>query len=274
MKQMKHRLIGFLSISFISFFLSASVYGLEWQIDLQISLPHPNADGGVAQNRLIAGADPSATDGFDNIWDTVALPSNTLQVYFYHPEYNSSQNYLWRDIRTLNLPQKWEINITSNQDNTPITLAWNLHQVSNNNNCQGRMFKLIDSNGNEVDMSNSTSYTYINVSNTKTVFYLQAADMSSIQPPFSPVNLWSPRQTKRNVILAWSKNIEDNVRYNIFRSITSGNNYIKLNPSPINRNKYIDKGTTEGNTYYYVVTAVDPYGCESGYSEETAVVIE
>jgi fibronectin type 3 domain-containing protein len=63
------------------------------------------------------------------------------------------------------------------------------------------------------------------------------------------------------------------VGYNVYRAAQSGGPYGKLNPA-------LDVNTTDsdltvlgGQTYYYVVTAVDSNGLESGYSNQVQAVI-
>jgi hypothetical protein len=56
--------------------------------------------------------------------------------------------------------------------------------------------------------------------------------------------------------------------YNVYRSTTSGEGYIKLNSSLVTTSDYIDNTVINGTTYYYVVTAVDTSSNESQYSNE------
>lgn len=72
-----------------------------------------------------------------------------------------------------------------------------------------------------------------------------------------------PGETK----LAWNPNTEsDLVGYKIYYGISSGNYDINIDVG--NQTAYTVTGLTEGETYYYVVTAYDTSGNESGYSGE------
>jgi fibronectin type 3 domain-containing protein len=56
--------------------------------------------------------------------------------------------------------------------------------------------------------------------------------------------------------------------YNIYRATTSGGSYTKVNSVPVIDPTYEDTAVQAGLTYFYVVTAVDSSGQESGYSTE------
>ena len=63
------------------------------------------------------------------------------------------------------------------------------------------------------------------------------------------------------------------IGYNVYRSITSGGPYTKINLALNGATTYTDNTVQEGQTYYYVATAVDSSGTESKYSNESATVI-
>lgn len=58
------------------------------------------------------------------------------------------------------------------------------------------------------------------------------------------------------------------VGYNLYRSLISGGGYAKITPTPITNTSYVDTGLSNGQTYYYVVTAVASDGSESSPSKE------
>lgn len=71
------------------------------------------------------------------------------------------------------------------------------------------------------------------------------------------------------VDLVWSKNKEPDIAgYNIFRSLTTGGPYIKINSGLITDTTYHDAGVPSPQTYYYVVTARIHAENESHYSNE------
>jgi hypothetical protein len=58
--------------------------------------------------------------------------------------------------------------------------------------------------------------------------------------------------------------------YNIYRSITPGGNYLKVNTSLITETQYDETSGQSGTTYYYTVTSVDADGDESANSQEAS----
>jgi len=76
--------------------------------------------------------------------------------------------------------------------------------------------------------------------------------------------------TDGNVTLQWQANTEaDLAGYNLYRATQEGGPYAKLNSSLLTETAFSDTQTTNGATYYYVVSAVDQVGNESGYSPES-----
>ena len=78
-----------------------------------------------------------------------------------------------------------------------------------------------------------------------------------------------------SVRLVWDPSPEEDLKgYNVFRG-RSGNEYLKANPAIIPASgdpTFLDTlGLVNGETYHYVVTAVDNAGNESNYSGEVGV---
>jgi Abnormal spindle-like microcephaly-assoc'd, ASPM-SPD-2-Hydin len=78
---------------------------------------------------------------------------------------------------------------------------------------------------------------------------------------------------QHSVNLSWSSGASAVVGYNVYRSATSGGPYDKLNSTLDANTSYIDSSVQAGTTYYYVSTAVDSSGVESGYSNQVQAVI-
>jgi Tol biopolymer transport system component/flagellar hook assembly protein FlgD len=108
----------------------------------------------------------------------------------------------------------------------------------------------LDRIGNESAPSNEASATVYN------------------EPPQPPINLTIISLPEGGSLLATWQYFGNAVGYNLYRSIVSGGPYTRVNNVPIQQTTYIDKGLTNGTTYYYVVVAVDVYGNESVYSNE------
>lgn len=79
--------------------------------------------------------------------------------------------------------------------------------------------------------------------------------------------------TQHSVDLSWSPSPSTVVGYNLYRSTTSGGPYAKINSSLDPNMLYTDSTVQSGQTYYYVTTAVDAAGTESGYSNQVQVVV-
>ncbi|MFO8007047.1 MAG: sugar-binding protein, partial [Candidatus Brocadiia bacterium] len=88
-------------------------------------------------------------------------------------------------------------------------------------------------------------------------------------PPAAPTNL-SATAGDGSVSLDWDDNTEgDLASYSVYRSTTSGSGYSSV-ATGVSSSAYTDSGVTNGTTYYYVVTATDTSGNESGYSSEAS----
>ncbi|MFZ0800048.1 MAG: choice-of-anchor D domain-containing protein [Terriglobales bacterium] len=78
--------------------------------------------------------------------------------------------------------------------------------------------------------------------------------------------------TQHTVDLSWD--VSGNaVGYNVYRGTVSGGPYSIINASLDSTTTYTDNTVVSGQTYYYVATAVDASGDESGYSNQAQAVI-
>jgi large repetitive protein len=79
---------------------------------------------------------------------------------------------------------------------------------------------------------------------------------------------------QHSVSLSWVASTSSTVvGYNVYRSTVSGGPYTLLNSTPNAGLNYTDMAVTAGQTYYYVVTAVDASGMESAQSNQASAVI-
>jgi hypothetical protein len=76
-----------------------------------------------------------------------------------------------------------------------------------------------------------------------------------------------------SVSLAWAASTSTVVGYNVYRGSVSGGPYTMLTSTPDSALTYTDMAVTAGQTYFYVVTAVDANGNESIVSNEVQVLI-
>src|ERR1700683_705402 len=86
----------------------------------------------------------------------------------------------------------------------------------------------------------------------------------------------SHKASPHRVTLSWESPVTARgpsvAGYNVYRSAISGKAYVKIAdrvPFPW----YEDRAVSSGRTYFYVVTALDPGGNESGFSAETKATV-
>ena len=91
--------------------------------------------------------------------------------------------------------------------------------------------------------------------------------------PNAPTGLAGASFGSDKINLRWNSVMGTNIRYNLYRSQTSGGPYVKVNSSEISSTQYQDSGLSDNTTYYYTVKAfkeADP-SSESAYSGEDFV---
>ena len=74
------------------------------------------------------------------------------------------------------------------------------------------------------------------------------------------------------IALTWNAS-PGSAGYNIYRATVHGGPYTKVNTSLDPNTSYNDQAVQDGRTYYYVTTAVDGQGRESGYSNEASAYL-
>ena len=136
----------------------------------------------------------------------------------------------------------------------------------------------------EVDNDDPSGFPDYGVTNGTTYYYVVTA-MDAAQnesgysneasatpdvftPPAPPTNLVAVAGDTC-VDLDWDDNTEPDIQeYGIYRSTTSGGPYGEVDSD--DPSAYLNCGLVNGTTYYYVVTAKDTGGDESGYSNEVS----
>ncbi len=104
--------------------------------------------------RVNFGADESATDWFENRWDSRAMRGDRLNAYFYHPEWGQSTPYFWREIKTPALPKEWPFYVESRYSRHD--LNWDLSNVP----ATVELELVDDYAGVSVNMRTQSSYSY------------------------------------------------------------------------------------------------------------------
>jgi hypothetical protein len=80
--------------------------------------------------------------------------------------------------------------------------------------------------------------------------------------------------SSHSATLNWTASTSTNVvGYYIYRGTQTGGPYTKVNSTAVAATTYTDSNVLAGTTYYYVVTAVNGSGQESGYSSQVSATI-
>lgn len=88
---------------------------------------------------------------------------------------------------------------------------------------------------------------------------------SSVQPASEPI--------PHSVTLDWTASTSAVIGYNVYRGTQDGGPYTLLNSSLVTTTQYQDSSVQSGQTYYYVVTAVDSSHVESTNSNQVSATI-
>jgi len=83
----------------------------------------------------------------------------------------------------------------------------------------------------------------------------------------------SSPNTSHTVALKWDASTSSVVGYYVYRGSKPSGPYSKLNSSPSGSTSYSDSSVTDGQVYYYVVTAVSSNNVESSDSNQVSVTI-
>ena len=78
---------------------------------------------------------------------------------------------------------------------------------------------------------------------------------------------------QHSATLTWMPSPSSIIGYYVYRSTQAGGPYTRMTSGPSATTSFTDTAVTSGLIYYYVVTAVDANGVESGYSNQTVAQI-
>jgi len=120
--------------------------------------------------------------------------------------------------------------------------------------------------------SASFTVTFAPQSSGATSASLSFSNNSSNSPAVQSMTGTGTAAQQHTVDLAWNGSA-DAVGYNIYRGNAPGGPYTLINSSLDSTTAYTDSTVASGQTYYYVTTAVNGSGDESGYSNQAKAVI-
>jgi Abnormal spindle-like microcephaly-assoc'd, ASPM-SPD-2-Hydin len=132
------------------------------------------------------------------------------------------------------------------------------------------------SGGSAVTLSPSQSIT-LTVQYSPTAVAATAGTLAIVSnatgaPSAIPISGNGVTQSQHTVTLSWNAS-NSATGYNAYRSGTSGSGYARVNSGLDGSLSYSDTNVQNGQTYFYVTTAVDASGQESTYSSEVSVLI-
>ncbi len=175
-----------------------------------------------------------------------------------------------------------------NEDGSPIVgpLGYHVFRTTSSDALRGRPLTpepLTNPEFLDLAVENETTYYYtVRAIHSKAGSQIQSQDSSVVAakpedttPPSSPRNLVAV-PTEGGVRLAWEPSPEADVAgYLIHRSTVAGRGYAPLFRRPQPGTTYVDSSVRRGETYFYVVTAVDrsPRANESVPSAEVRVTV-
>jgi hypothetical protein len=132
------------------------------------------------------------------------------------------------------------------------------------------------SGGAAVTLSPSQSVTltvqYAPTTAVSTAGTLAIVSNATGSPASIPVSGTGVASVQHTVALSWNASTSA-TGYNVYRSATSGSGYARVNSGVDGTLSYSDTSVQNGQTYFYVTTAVDATGQESAYSTEVSAVI-
>jgi hypothetical protein len=100
------------------------------------------------------------------------------------------------------------------------------------------------------------------------------ASNASNAPTVQSVSGTGTAPPQHSVTLNWTASTSNNVTgYNVYRGTSSGGPYTQINSALDTTTTYVDNTVQGGQTYFYVVTAVNSNNQESAYSNEVKAVI-
>src|SRR3972149_2792592 len=170
-----HKILSTIILTILLILSGAVTGSAAWQLNLDVSTQDPNSDTGTATNNLTIGTEQSATDAYDNTFDTVALLKGPIEAYMVHPEYASEQQRLWRDIRSDALPKEWTIEVNSPVEGNTINIKWELIAPDNLD------FTLIDQDKNkEIKLRASSEYSYNSTPNSQKKLLLRVSENTAV----------------------------------------------------------------------------------------------
>ncbi len=262
---------------------------LSWQV--------PNNDGGASITKYLIYRGTSQGGPYTNIANTTAsvLSYNDTAVtngqeYYYvvkaENSYGLSQPSNEIKVTPGNVPSE-PINLAIQHGDGWILISWDPPTDNGGSSIQYYLiYRSTQSGTNYVMIANvsasTTQYNDTGLTNGQAYYYVITATNNDGEGPYSqeisdipgtkpepPTSVEIITVGNQTLTLKWSTPTDDGgysiIEYRIYRATTSGGPYSKI--ANVSTMQYTDSGLTNGQVYYYVITAVNQEG-ESAYSAE------
>jgi Abnormal spindle-like microcephaly-assoc'd, ASPM-SPD-2-Hydin len=102
------------------------------------------------------------------------------------------------------------------------------------------------------------------------VSFVSSASNSPVSASLTGTGAAPPQHS---VSLSWNASTSSVVGYHVYRGSVTGGPYTEIDSVLNASTNYVDNSVQAGQTYYYVATAVDGSGVESGYSNQVKAAI-
>lgn len=122
----------------------------------------------------------------------------------------------------------------------------------------------------------ATSVQFISSTEIKAVTPASPAGTVSVSVSISAsqtATLASAFTFYHTVSIGWSASTSSVAGYNVYRSLTSGGPYAKLNSNLVSGTSFTDDSAQAGHTYFYVTTAVNSNNVESADSNQAEAIV-
>ncbi|MBN1422274.1 MAG: alkaline phosphatase [Planctomycetes bacterium] len=232
----------------------------------------------------------ASTDKLTTAWSDTELANGTAYYYVLTAVDTSSNESGYSDQASAT-PQNGAplppANLVATAGDTQVTLTWDVspepdiagYNVYSRTDPEGT-YDQVNTDGlvteatyTDTGLANDTPYYYVvtavDTEEAESGYSDEAsATPTDMTPPAVPTEL-AATAGDGQVSLEWADGGVDVAGYNVYRSTTPGGDYTQIG-EPVTANAYTDSPVTSGTTYYYVVTAFDSHGNESGYSAEVS----
>ncbi len=167
-----------------------------------------------------------------------------------------------------------QIEISSSGKNDQDELNWSVKTLNLSNGWNKVHLAIADAGKmGEPDLSAINFFRFYQFVSSEIVIkidYIYFEELAMI-PYAEPTNLIAVG-VEASVVLDWDDNTgSDIIGYNVYRSLESGKGYSKVNNEPVSASTFTDTDITNGQTYYYIVKAINSSQKESDGSNEEVV---